>query len=86
MPYSDGVPLVPKNKDVATRLTLQEAELARAQGIEIFSIGIGEEITPEVLKGIANQPSDRHVFSVEQFRELESILQPVTRAACVIKG
>ena len=84
MLYSDGVPEIPVNKEVAKRLTLQEADLARAQDIEIFAIGIGEQITQEVLQGIANQPPSRHVFRVDQFQELEFILQPVARAAGVV--
>ena len=84
--YSDGVPEIPVNKEVAKRLTLQEAHLARAQNIEIFAIGIGEQITQEVIHGIANQPPSRHVFRVDQFRELEFILKPVARAACVAPG
>ena len=80
------MPEIPVNKEVAKRLTLQEADLARAQDIEIFAIGIGEQITQEVIHGIANQPPSRHVFRVDQFQELEFILKPVARAACVAPG
>ena len=79
---SDGVPRVPSDVNEAQRLTLQEANLARSQGINVFAIGIGPELTRDFLIQIANQPSSQYVFQVTQVRELETILNQVAAAAC----
>ena len=79
---TDGVPRVPSDVNQARRLTLQEAELARSQGINMFTIGIGPELTTEFLTQIADQPTNTHVFQVNQVRELETILNQVAAATC----
>ncbi len=79
---TDGVPRVPLDVNEARRLTLQEANLARSQGINMFTIGIGPELTRDFLAQIADQPTNTHVFQVDQFRQLETILNQVSAAAC----
>ncbi len=79
---SDGVPRVPTNVYEAQRLTLQETSLAKNQGIKLFTIGIGPELTRDFLVQMANQPSSQYVFQVNQVRELETILNQVGSAAC----
>ena len=79
---TDGVPRVPANINEARRLTLQEANLAKSQGIKVFTIGIGPELTRDFLVQIADQPSNQYVFQVNQIRELETILNQVSAAAC----
>ncbi len=79
---SDGVPRVPLDTNEARRITLQEASLAKNQGIKVFTIGIGPELTRDFLVQIANQPSNQFVFQVNQVRELETILNQVASAAC----
>ena len=60
----------------------QEANLARQQGINVFAIGVGPEITQRNLDQIANQPSSQYTFKVDQFQQLESILYQVASATC----
>ena len=79
---TDGVPRVPNDVNEARRLTLQEANLAKSQGINMFTVGIGPELTTEFLAQIADQPTNTHVFQVNQVRDLESILNQVSQAAC----
>ncbi len=79
---TDGVPRVPSDLNQALRLTFQEANLARQQGINIFAIGVGPEITQSSLNQIANQPSSQYTFKVDQYQQLESILYEVASAAC----
>ena len=79
---TDGVPRVPNDVNEARRLTLQEADLARRQGINMFTVGIGPELTTEFLAQIADQPTNTHVFQVNQVRELETILNQVSAATC----
>ena len=79
---TDGVPQLPSNLNEARRLAVQEAQVARSQGINVFAIGVGPQITQEVLNSIANRPPSQFTFKVEQFRELETILTQVASAAC----
>ena len=79
---TDGVPRVPNDVNEARRLTLQEANLARRQGINMFAVGIGPELTTQFLAQIADEPSNTHVFQVNQVRELETILNQVSTATC----
>ena len=79
---TDGVPVIPGDRNEARRLAIQEADRARSQGINIFTIGVGPEITDDVLNAIANKPSSRYTFRVDQFYKLETILRQVASAAC----
>ncbi len=79
---TDGVPRVPTDINEARRRTLEEANLARSQGINLFTVGIGPELTRDFLAQIADQPTNTHVFQVDQIRQLESILNQVSAAAC----
>ena len=79
---TDGVPRVPNDVNEARRLTLQEANLAKSQGIKVFTIGIGPELSRDFLVKISDQPSNQYVFQVNQVRELETILNQVSAAAC----
>lgn len=75
---TDGVPRVPVDENQARAVTLQEASLARSQGINMFAVGIGPELTVNFLSQIATQ-----VFQVDQIRDLENILNQVASATCV---
>ncbi len=79
---TDGVPRVPTDVTEARRMTLQEANLARNQRINMFAIGIGPELTTAFLSQMADRPTNTHVFQVNQVRELETILNQVSSAAC----
>ena len=79
---TDGVPQIPSDTNEALRLTFLEANLARQQGINIFAIGVGPEITQNNLNQIANQPSIQYSFKVDQFQQLDNILHQVASAAC----
>ena len=37
-------------------MMIDQANLARSQGIKVFGIGVGPEVTPQMLNSIANQP------------------------------
>ena len=63
-------------------LTIPEANAARAAGITLFAIGIGDAIDPEELRGIANEPSEQFTFEATGFDTLEHIKDIVYQAAC----
>ena len=64
--------------------TIPEAILARESGITIFGIGVGEEVNPQELRDIANQPSEQFTFNVTGFDALEHIRDQVSEAACIV--
>ncbi|CAL1526575.1 unnamed protein product [Lymnaea stagnalis] len=62
--------------------TIAEAELARAEGIQIFAIGIGDKVVAQELIDMATKPSDKFVFHVSNFTGLSEIQQLVTAKTC----
>ena len=79
---TDGVPKINNEVNEPRRLTLEEANLAKAQNINMFTVGIGPELTTEFLAQIADRPTNTHVFQVNQVKELETILNQVAAATC----
>ena len=63
-------------------LTIPESDNARSQGITMFAIGIGDEVNPAELRGIANKPSEEFTFNVTDFDALEHISGSVINATC----
>ena len=63
---------------------IDEANRARAAGIRVFAIGVGEQATQEMLDQIANQPTSMHTFRVDQFRQLDDIIKRVSAATCKV--
>ncbi|KAL3854733.1 hypothetical protein ACJMK2_013983 [Sinanodonta woodiana] len=61
--------------------TVPEAQLARADGIHIYAIGIGLPDTRE-LDAIASPPASENSFSVRSFDELKGIKQKVFSSLC----
>ena len=61
-------------------LTIQYAEEARAEGITIFSIGIGPTVNNDELLGIAGAPE--RVIHVSSFDALPMIQSQITTFAC----
>ena len=55
---------VPADINEARRLAIAEADQARQGGINMFAIGIGPEITQDVLNNIADRPASQHTFKV----------------------
>ncbi|OGO51049.1 MAG: hypothetical protein A2148_10730 [Chloroflexi bacterium RBG_16_68_14] len=61
-----------------------EAEQARAQGTEIFAIGVGGGPNLDQLNAIASDPDARHVYLVENFDSLAAILAELVGDACPV--
>lgn len=66
MLITDGV------SNVNSLKTIPEAESARAQGIHIYSIGIGLADTSELNK-IASVPPSENSFTIQDFDELDEL-------------
>ena len=72
---TDGV------SNINSRRTIPEAEQARAEGIHIYSIGIGLTDTQE-LDGIASRPVEENRYSVQEFSELRTLRDDIFHALC----
>lgn len=57
------------------------AQELKDRGIKIFAIGI-ENAREKLLRQIANEPYDQHVYSVSDFAALQGISQSVIRELC----
>ncbi|CAM4727873.1 unnamed protein product [Leuciscus chuanchicus] len=57
------------------------AQKLRLRGIEIYAIGI-KDANEMLLRQIANEPYDQHVYSVSDFAALQGISQRVIRELC----
>ena len=56
---------------------------ARNKSITVFGVGVGSRINEDELKEIANDPDSIHVFKLQRFDELLSVLkQSLTEKAC----
>lgn len=61
--------------------TIPEVNLLREAGVEIFVIGIGEEVNPSTLLAIADG-QEQNVFSVGDFNDLQDIVISLRDAMC----
>ena len=64
------------------RKTIQEAKAAQNDNITMFAIGIGSRVNMTELKSIASQPSEIHMYSIKDFRGLESIVSSLATKTC----
>lgn len=65
-------------------LTQEEADLVKAMGIEVFTIGITLDVDESELKQIASDPDNTHYFFVDEFYELQSVLTNLINNVCTI--
>ncbi|KAM9364446.1 uncharacterized protein col21a1 isoform 1-T1 [Pholidichthys leucotaenia] len=61
---------------------LKAAEQARKKGVILFAIGVGSETEENELKDIANKPSSKYVFSVEDYKAISRIIQVIRQKLC----
>ena len=65
-------------------LTLPDAKTARDAGIRIYSLGVTADVDEAEVQGISSQPQQEGVnwFHIEDFDELDEVLDEITRLAC----
>lgn len=61
-----------------------EADAARTAGTEIFAIGVSPFVDVAQLNGIASDPDASHVFLVDDFSDLPTVLDSIASAICGI--
>lgn len=62
--------------------TLPEADLLKAAGAEVFTIGITDRTDAGQLKEICSEPSDQHYFYVDDYSQLATIQSRVIASVC----
>ena len=62
--------------------TLPEARIAKHRGITIFAVGIGLQNNRRELDGIASPPLNSHVFLVDDFDDLQPIVEKIKNPVC----
>lgn len=64
--------------------TNSAADMAKAQQIEIFTFGVGTQISANTLGRLASPPNSTHVFQADDFQEstLNMFLIPLSQATC----
>ena len=65
-----------------TEETAREAALARAAGITLFAVGVGDGADRHELERIASAPSDDYVFQVDNYDALASIMDLLSAKTC----
>uniref|UniRef100_A0A672HB79 Collagen alpha-1(XXI) chain n=1 Tax=Salarias fasciatus TaxID=181472 RepID=A0A672HB79_SALFA len=55
---------------------------ARAQGITVFAVGVGSEITTSELISIANKPSSTYVLNAEDYTTIDRIRDSMEQKLC----
>ncbi|XP_046559879.1 uncharacterized protein LOC124268905 [Haliotis rubra] len=61
--------------------TISAAQKAKAEGITMISVGIGNADVSE-LRGVATQPYCTHVIMLSSFREIDSLLYQLKDSSC----
>ncbi|KAK6180506.1 hypothetical protein SNE40_012649 [Patella caerulea] len=67
-----------------TRKTLLEASIAHSYDIKVFAIGVGGGVDSQELDGIASEPTEQHIFRVENYKALNHIKHSFTGITCDI--
>jgi len=62
--------------------TWEQALLAREDGIHIITLGVGEGVRPDELRGIASFPTESNMLTVDSFESLNDVSQTLTQAIC----
>lgn len=70
------------NPNVDAASVPREAQAAKDADIEIFAVGITEDVDDYTLNGLASDPDDDHVFRVSDFNQLYRIVNEVIRKSC----
>ena len=74
--------IVTDGKSTEESETVQEAEAARDEGIEIYVVALGDSPRMSEINGMASDPDSDHVFFVEDVGHAESVADDVVQELC----
>lgn len=57
------------------------AQALKEEGVQVFSIGVGNYVIGE-LRAMASEPTDKHVFTVQDFGKIADIVDQISQATC----
>lgn len=80
---TDGIPTEPKNKDIPDNPTISAQKVAdeiKKLGIEIFTIGLGKNVSEGFLKSISTD--DSHYFNAPTKDKLASVYGDISKGLC----
>ncbi len=80
---TDGIPTEPKNKDIPDYPTISAQKIAeeiKKLGIEIFTIGLGKDVSDGFLKSISTD--DSHYFKAPTRDKLSSVYRDISNGLC----
>lgn len=60
----------------------QPAQQLKSIGVKIFSIGVGSGIDVSELETVASSPPDDHVFRLQNFEDLSSLVEKISDTTC----
>lgn len=60
----------------------EEAALLHAQGINVFSIGVGQGVELAELQAMASVPTDTHLYMLNSFQDFSSIVDSMSSTTC----
>ena len=62
--------------------TVHASDLAKSQGIVLFSIGVGSFVNSNELSAMATTPDCTHVFTVSNYTEIKAIKEEIQKSSC----
>ena len=68
--------------NVEDRNTVPEAEAAKARGIEIYTVGLGEYVNYNELNDMSSDPYQDHVFVAQDNTQAEAVADMLLDAIC----
>ena len=60
----------------------EPAKQLKNSGVEIFSVGIGQNLSNQELRFMASEPIDQHVIALENLAELEHLAEKISSRIC----
>jgi len=61
---------------------IEASDALKKEGVEVFGIGVGSQISGATLKSWVSNPVAKHYFPVTAFSELNKVLQQIVANAC----
>ena len=59
--------------------TKYEAPRVHAEGIEVFAVGVTQEINQQELEAIASHKDHQHVYNLNHFDEFEAFISEILK-------